>query len=94
MNKNVDTHVYFFSHFQIMTTKRRLQRYIPALSELEYDLQCEWGNDCRVRIQDLKEFYRHLDEHLSNFINQYQQVPSTQKLFSSKFLIKSLIFIS
>jgi hypothetical protein len=59
-----------------MTTKRRLKRYIPILSELEYDLQCEWGADCRVRITDLKEFYRHLDEHLSNFINQYQQVPS------------------
>ena len=59
-----------------MATKRRLKRYIPILSELEYDLQCEWGTECRVRITDLKEFYRHLDEHLSNFISQYQQAPS------------------
>lgn len=59
-----------------MTTQRRLKRYIPVLSEQEYDLQCEWGVDCRVRIKDVKEFYRHLDEHLSNFINQYQQIPS------------------
>lgn len=69
-----------------MATKRRLKRYIPILSELEYDLQCEWGTDCRVRITDLKEFYRHLDEHLSNFINQYQQAPS--KRFSS---IRSIV---
>ncbi len=62
--------------FQKMTTKKRLKRYIPVLSELEYDLQCEWGAECRVRVNDLKEFYRHLDEHLSNFINQYQQLPS------------------
>ncbi|CAF1362598.1 unnamed protein product, partial [Rotaria sp. Silwood1] len=59
-----------------MTTKRRLKRYIPNLSELEYDLQCEWGTECCVRLNDLKEFYQHLDEHLSNYINQYQQVPN------------------
>ena len=59
-----------------MRTKRRLKRYIPSLSELEYDLQCEWGTECCVRINDLKEFYRHLDEHLSNFIHQYQQMSS------------------
>ncbi|CAF1019184.1 unnamed protein product [Adineta ricciae] len=58
-----------------MTAKRRLKRYIPNLSELEYDLQCEWGAECRVRLNDLKEFYKHLDEHLSNYINQYQAVP-------------------
>jgi hypothetical protein len=67
--------------FQTMTTKRRLKRYIPALSELEYDLQCEWGAECRVRLNDLKEFYRHLDEHLSNYINQYHQAPSKNKTF-------------
>ncbi|CAF1600827.1 unnamed protein product [Rotaria magnacalcarata] len=59
-----------------MTTKRRLKRYIPNLSELEYDLQCEWGAECSLRLKDLKEFYRHLDEHLSHYINQYQQVPN------------------
>ncbi|CAF1385809.1 unnamed protein product [Adineta steineri] len=58
-----------------MSSKRRLKRYIPNLSELEYDLQCEWGAECRVRLNDLKEFYKHLDEHLSTYINQYQQTP-------------------
>ena len=65
-----------------MTTKRRLKRYIPNLSELEYDLQCEWGAECSVRLNDLKEFYRHLDEHLSSYINQCQQVQSKIRYFS------------
>ncbi len=77
----------FSLFFRSMTTKRRLKRYIPILSELEYDLQCEWGADCRVRITDLKEFYRHLDEHLSNFINQYQQAPSKIWYFTDLSLI-------
>ncbi len=72
--------VIHFFFFQKMTTKRRLKRYMPVLSELEYDLQCEWGVECCVRVNDLKEFYRHLDEHLSNFINQYQQVPSMNSI--------------
>jgi hypothetical protein len=59
-----------------MTAKRRLKRYMPNLSELEYDLQCEWGVECHVRLNDLKEFYRHLDEHLSIYINQNQQASS------------------
>jgi len=62
--------------FLQMTTKRRLKRYIPVLNEHEYDLQCEWGVECRIKINDVKEFYQHLDEHLSNFINQYQQISS------------------
>jgi len=72
-----------------MATKRRLQRYIPNLSELEYDLQCEWGAECRVRLNDLKEFYRHLDEHLSTYINQYQQAPSKKQI---SFSCKKIIF--
>lgn len=62
-----------------MTAKRRLKRYIPNLSELEYDLQCEWGAECRVRLNDLKEFYKHLDEHLSSYVNQYPTAPRRKR---------------
>lgn len=62
-----------------MSSKRRLKRYMPTLSELDYDLQCEWSDDCHVRLNDLKEFYRHLDEHLSNYVHQFQQAPSTSR---------------
>lgn len=57
-------------------SKRRLKRYMPIINEQQYDLQCEWGADCQVRLNDLKEFYRHLDEHLNDYIRENQNPTS------------------
>ncbi|CAF1081361.1 unnamed protein product, partial [Didymodactylos carnosus] len=55
--------------------RKRLLRYIPHESKISYELKCEW-NQCNLIIQNLNDYYQHLDEHLNDYINNTQQQES------------------
>ncbi|CAF0708023.1 unnamed protein product [Brachionus calyciflorus] len=49
---------------EVNKKKARVHRYCPKLDEIQFNLKCEWSNECNKVFSSMDLFLQHVDEHL------------------------------